>query len=172
MSLPSDVQAAVAVVCPVVGVSIGDQNDKSTWRVDFTPDATDAQKAAAAQAITNYDLVAPKRSACLDALSARRWKAQTSATYDGVSPVAYGADTPGSLLAAMQALGTQPTGTTGPWKLGDGAYRTWTLPQFQTFFAWGVQYVNACFANEAALAAQIAAASDPTTVNIETGWPT
>lgn len=33
---------------PIEGVSIGRRHDRSTWRVDFAPTATDAQRSAAA----------------------------------------------------------------------------------------------------------------------------
>lgn len=42
--------AAVAKVAPIVGVSIGDPKDKTTWSIQFAPGAT-AQQISAAQAI-------------------------------------------------------------------------------------------------------------------------
>ena len=51
--------AAVSAVAPIDGVSIGDKLDKSTWRVDFHPDATPAQKTAAQQAIASFVLPLP-----------------------------------------------------------------------------------------------------------------
>lgn len=41
----------VEKVCPIVGVSIGRRCDKSTWRIDFRPEATEAQRAAAYEAM-------------------------------------------------------------------------------------------------------------------------
>lgn len=41
--------------CPCTGVSIGSLTDKTTWRVDFLPGTTDAQKAAAQAVITAAD---------------------------------------------------------------------------------------------------------------------
>lgn len=46
---------AVHAVCPIVGVSIGSVGDKGTWRIDFDPTATDAQKAAAQAALNAFD---------------------------------------------------------------------------------------------------------------------
>lgn len=52
--------AAVRAVCPHIdGVSIGDFGDRSTWRINFKPDATDAQKAAAASVLAGFDPVSP-----------------------------------------------------------------------------------------------------------------
>ena len=50
--------SAIAAVCPIDGVSIGRKNDKSTWRIDFRPEATDAQKAAARAALDAFDVAA------------------------------------------------------------------------------------------------------------------
>lgn len=47
------VDEAIRAVCPEVdGVSIGDVNNRATWRVDFRPAAT-AQQRAAAQTVVN-----------------------------------------------------------------------------------------------------------------------
>lgn len=51
-----DLQAALDLVCPNEGVSIGRWHDRSTWRVDFRPEATDQQKAAAAEVIATFKL--------------------------------------------------------------------------------------------------------------------
>lgn len=50
---------AVNEVCPVVGASIGRPLDKSTWRIDYDPAATDEQRAAAAAVLASFDPVAP-----------------------------------------------------------------------------------------------------------------
>lgn len=54
--------SAIQKVCPIIGVSIGDTGDKSTWRVDFAPNATADQKAAAEAAISAYDTLADVKS--------------------------------------------------------------------------------------------------------------
>lgn len=38
---------AIKTVCPIDGVSIGRKDDKSTWRIDFRPEATQTQRDAA-----------------------------------------------------------------------------------------------------------------------------
>ena len=51
-------------VCPIEGVSIGQQDDKSTWRIGFKPEATQAQRAQA-QAVVNA-FVVPVTQAQID----------------------------------------------------------------------------------------------------------
>ena len=43
--------AAIAAVCPIYGVSIGRKDDKQTWRIDFKDEATPEQRAAAVAAV-------------------------------------------------------------------------------------------------------------------------
>lgn len=48
---------AIAAVCPIDGVS-GDITDKATWRIDYKPEATEQQRAAAAALAAAYDRTA------------------------------------------------------------------------------------------------------------------
>lgn len=50
---------AVAAVCPIEGVAIGVEADKSTWRVDYADTATIEQRAAAAAVVLAFDPMAP-----------------------------------------------------------------------------------------------------------------
>lgn len=45
----------IQAVAPIEGVSIGQQDNKATWRVDFRPEATPIQKAAAQIVIAGFD---------------------------------------------------------------------------------------------------------------------
>ena len=47
---------AIAAICPIDGVSIGIQDDKTTWRIDFKDEATADEKAAAQAVIDAADL--------------------------------------------------------------------------------------------------------------------
>lgn len=47
-------EALKAAGVPFVSVSIGRKDDKATWRVDFAPTATDADKAQAASVIAAF----------------------------------------------------------------------------------------------------------------------
>jgi hypothetical protein len=46
---------AVAAVCPIDGLAVGDPADKATWRIDFDPSATDQQRQAAQAALAAFD---------------------------------------------------------------------------------------------------------------------
>lgn len=77
---------AIAAVCPMVGISVGDPADKATWRIDFEPGATEGQRAAAQAVMAVFD--APK--ARLRAYAAqRRWEIETGGiTLDGGARIA------------------------------------------------------------------------------------
>ena len=51
------VHEQVARLAPVVGVSIGRRNEPSTWRIDFADHASEAQRAAAASALAQIDVL-------------------------------------------------------------------------------------------------------------------
>lgn len=72
MSLVTALDKAVRAVCPIDSVSLGNINDKATWKAQFSPAATTQQKAAAATAIANfvYDPVADGQSDDMDQLNA------------------------------------------------------------------------------------------------------
>lgn len=44
----------ISKVCPIVGVSIGDENDKATWRIDFKNEATKEQKQKAMTILNSF----------------------------------------------------------------------------------------------------------------------
>lgn len=52
------VDAAVKMVCPIDGVSIGRKNDKNSWGVSFKPLAGSLERAAALTAMDTFDVVA------------------------------------------------------------------------------------------------------------------
>jgi hypothetical protein len=58
MTSVSKLHAAVAAVAPIIGVSIGKPGDRATWRVDFDPSATAAQRTAAQNVINAFDITA------------------------------------------------------------------------------------------------------------------
>lgn len=43
-------------VAPIDGVSIGQIDNKSTWRIDFKPEATPAQRRAAQGVVNGFDI--------------------------------------------------------------------------------------------------------------------
>ena len=48
--------AAVSAVCPILGVSIDDPEDKASWRIDFTDEATAPERAAGQAALDGLDI--------------------------------------------------------------------------------------------------------------------
>ena len=59
MSLISKLDVALKAVCPIHGVSIGRETDRSTWRIDFKDEATAEQRAAAGDALAAFDPAVP-----------------------------------------------------------------------------------------------------------------
>ena len=51
----------LALVAPIDGVSVAVENDKSGWRVDFKPEATPAQRAAAQAVVDAFDVAAAEQ---------------------------------------------------------------------------------------------------------------
>lgn len=49
----------IRAVCHAHGVSVGKKSDKKTWRIDFTPEATEAEKKAAQAVIDAFDETEP-----------------------------------------------------------------------------------------------------------------
>jgi len=47
---------AIAAVCPIYGVAVVDPAVNATWRVDYTPDATEAQQQAAQDVVDGWTL--------------------------------------------------------------------------------------------------------------------
>lgn len=64
----SKLHSAIAAVCPIHGVSVGDVNDKNTWVVSFKDEATSEQKAAAQSVINNMDTINLSKAEKLTAL--------------------------------------------------------------------------------------------------------
>lgn len=51
----SKLHSAIAAVCPIHGVSVGDVNDKNTWVVSFKDESTPEQRLEAQTIIDNAD---------------------------------------------------------------------------------------------------------------------
>ena len=61
MSLVAVLHAFIAAVCPIEGVAIGRSNDKTTWRIDFAPEATTTQRLAAQAVVDAFDVAAEEQ---------------------------------------------------------------------------------------------------------------
>lgn len=55
----SDLHNAIVAVAPIFGVAIGIRADKATWRIDFKPEATSQQRAAAQAIIDGFNFNVP-----------------------------------------------------------------------------------------------------------------
>lgn len=56
MTITSLLHERIESVCPISGVSLGSHNDKSTWRINFRPEATPVQRAAAQTVLDAFDV--------------------------------------------------------------------------------------------------------------------
>lgn len=79
----SRLDSEVSVVCPIYGVSIGRKNDKSTWRIDFAPEATAQQRLAAQSVVDAFDVAAVEaaQAASQAALETLATEAHADAVY-------------------------------------------------------------------------------------------
>ena len=83
----------LAAVCSIRGVSVGDPSDEATWRIDFDPAATDAQRQAAQAALQAFDPNAPVVPQEVTALQARR-ALRAAGLYDTVKAAVEAATDP------------------------------------------------------------------------------
>lgn len=49
--------SSLKALCPILGLSIPDLQDSTSWRIDFHPEATESQKQAALNFIASFSLV-------------------------------------------------------------------------------------------------------------------
>lgn len=99
----------------------------------------------------------------------RRAKISGAATIRGVH-LWIDLESRANLTAAVLATQLDPD-LPVQWKTTDGGFVTLTATQLATLATDVMAYVQMCFAREAALKAQIEAASDPDAIDITTGWP-
>ena len=69
-------ETAIRAVCPAIdGLSIGRKDDRATWSVQFRPEATDAERAAAQAVIDGYP--DPRSTEMIANLADLRWRVET-----------------------------------------------------------------------------------------------
>lgn len=61
MRLAAVLNESILSVCPITGVSLGTRTDRTTWRIDFKPEATLAQRAAAQAVVATFDVAAEEQ---------------------------------------------------------------------------------------------------------------
>ena len=54
MKLSTALDIRLKNICPIIGVSIGREDDNSTWRIDFADSATTEQKRAAMDLVDSF----------------------------------------------------------------------------------------------------------------------
>ncbi|VVC75994.1 hypothetical protein AQUSIP_12950 [Aquicella siphonis] len=54
MDLIEFLHKKINALCPIVGVSIGDEDNKNTWEIHYSDIATNAQKLAALNVLNNF----------------------------------------------------------------------------------------------------------------------
>ena len=52
-----EIDREIKAVCPILGISYGRLNDRSTWIINYADDATDEQKRAADELLETLELV-------------------------------------------------------------------------------------------------------------------
>lgn len=52
-----EIDKAIKAVCPILGISYGRLNDRSTWIINYADDATNEQKKAADELLETLELV-------------------------------------------------------------------------------------------------------------------
>lgn len=118
--------------------------------------------------------VVPDLESCLARLASVRWqKTQTMPSYDGAVDVP--ADTARSVVTskilASQFMAEEEKTIKASFKLKPGEWRMWDLYDLVAYGLAIGAYMQACFDQELALAQLLIDAEDPSTVDLEVGWP-
>lgn len=74
MAMQDYLDVELKKLCPIHGMSFGKLNDKSTWRIDFTDEATEEQKAAAQAYVDAFEWTAEKEREQADAAKLEKYK--------------------------------------------------------------------------------------------------
>lgn len=116
----SDLHDRLSALAPIVGVSVGNPADKTTWRIDFAETATAAQQQAAQTFLASYnpngpttDMVDAFRDARLAAGFADTASGNTGKTWQ-CDPDSIGKWTAMAANAQPWALGIAPAGVPAP----------------------------------------------------------
>lgn len=105
----------------------------------------------------------------LRTLADLRWQKTQRFTYDGVLTQA----DPAIAVVTAKVVASQflPPESITTFKLADGEFRSWTNADLIAFGMAINSHVQACFEREEVLTAAIVNASNPSAVDISTGWP-
>lgn len=118
-------------------------------------------------------VLAARKKGLAAAVTARRQQIEGGTAIVGGIPVWIDAESQGKLTGAALGASLDPA-VTIHWKGSDGTFYTLTGPQVVALAQGAMAYVQAAFAREGDLLAQIAAASDLAalqSIDIAAGWP-
>lgn len=117
------------------------------------------------EAACNYDL-----SVCKKELASKRWEVSSDGVLiDGVNVQS---DKESKDEMAGYVTESIVNGLVNVnWKLSDGTFKVYTIQKFKEVYKIVAKYRNDCFGAEMDKLEQIHTAEDPTTVDIDSGWP-
>lgn len=118
--------------------------------------------------------VTPSPADLLAALAARRYVAEESGTTFNGLPLATDRTTQAKITAAYVKATADPNYAIAAWKFAHGVFAPLDAATIIAAADTMEAHVQACFANEAAITALIAAAETPedlAAIDIEQGWP-
>lgn len=124
--------------------------------------------------LENYDYLylVYRREKLLIELAARRWEETQSFVFDGVRTQA---DPAIAAVTGAAFLGQfLPEGSKRKWKLADGEFRDWTIPEIVQFGAAIATHIQKCFDREEELSIAILSAGNVEVlegIDIDAGWP-
>src|SRR3990167_2340894 len=92
VNLAAKLDIEISKICPIYGVSVGKQNDKLTWEINFKPEATQLQEDAARLFVDNFDVdqfvveEAAKEAASISGIDMRRKAIDKALAYIASKP--------------------------------------------------------------------------------------
>jgi len=177
MTFPlKNLTAAIANVCPIDGVSIGNESVRASWRIDFKAAATAEQRAAAATVLASFDAEAPPepdpQAPVLDLkayAAAKRYVVESGGIVFNAKAIATDRDSQARICATVSYLEQNPA-LSVEWKTADGGFLTLNRAGMLALAdAVGLR-VQACRAKEAEVAAAIDGATIATTAEIDAAF--
>ncbi len=167
--------AAIATVCPIDGVSIGDESNRATWRIDFKDAATADQRAAATTILTSFDEDSPPGAAPAPLLdlkayaAAKRYVVETAGITVGGVAVRTDRASQATLTGAFNYAQQNPAAII-KWKTATGVFVDLDAATVTAVANAVGAHVQACFAKEAEVAAAIDAGTITDTAGVDAAF--
>ena len=167
---------AIANVCPIDGVSIGNESNRASWRIDFKAAATAEQRAAAATVLASFDAEAPPepdpQAPVLDLkayAAAKRYVIESGGIVFNAKAIATDRDSQARICATVSYLEQNPS-LGVEWKTADGGFLTLNRVAMLALADAVGSRVQACRAKEAEVAAAIDGLTITTTAEIDVAF--